>query len=279
MNTQAFLNWLKAKHPRPVLTMGILNVTTDSFSDGGLYRELHPALEHAHTMIAQGADIIDIGGESYRPGASPVSVDEELARIIPVIEGIRDNADICISVDTYKPDVMREAIKAGASWINDITALQTPGALETVAALKTPICLMHMQGKPNTMQHAPQYTNVIDEINAFFAQRIQACLDAGIAREALILDPGFGFGKAVQHNLLLTKQISRFCEYELPILLGTSRKQTIGYLLNQDTLGRLAGGLALTVYAAMHGVSIIRTHDVLETKQALTILEHIQAAE
>ncbi len=279
MNTQAFLNWLQAGHPRPVLTMGILNVTTDSFSDGGLYRSLHQALSRADIMVEQGADILDIGGESSRPGAAPVSVDEELARIIPVIEGIRAKTDICISVDTHKPAVMREAIKAGASWINDITALQTPGALEMVAVLKTPVCLMHMQGKPNNMQEAPQYTNVIDEINTFFAQRIQACLDAGIAREMIILDPGFGFGKTVQHNLSLTKKLNHFCKHKLPILLGTSRKQTIGYLLNQDTDGRLAGGLGLTTYAAIQGASIIRTHDVLETKQALTILEHIQAAE
>lgn len=271
MNGQQFSDWLNTSQ-RPSLVMGILNITPDSFSDGGQFISPALASKRAQAMIEEGVDIIDIGGESTRPGATPVSADEELERVIPVIEHIRLFSDVCISIDTHKPEVMREAIKAGASWVNDITALTTAGAMDVIAALRVPVCLMHMQKKPMTMQNSPQYQDVVREVNSFFEHRIQACLAANISRQALILDPGFGFGKSVQHNLNLMRGLRVFEQHGLPILLGASRKHTIGALLNQEVHERTSGGLAFAAYAVMQGVAIIRTHDVRETKQMLTIL-------
>jgi dihydropteroate synthase len=284
VNRSDFIDWCAADHlilsQKPgysPLIMGILNVTPDSFYDGGQYSHLDAAYDHAQAMIAAGADILDIGGESSRPGAVTVSVEEELDRVMPLVERIRAADPIALSIDTYKPQVMQAAIAAGAACINDIYALQMPGAIEAVANTDTAICLMHMQGMPQTMQDAPQYAqDVVTDIDAFFEQRISACVAAGIERSRLIIDPGFGFGKTVQHNLQMVQRIAQFQHHALPILLGVSRKSTIGKILDQPPEGRMAGGLALAIYAMLVGVSIIRTHDVLETKQSFKILQEMR---
>ncbi|WP_242602162.1 dihydropteroate synthase [Legionella nagasakiensis] len=287
MNSQQFKQWCQRMVPYPVtpdylhqpLIMAILNVTPDSFSDGGRFLDASHAFQHAMSMIAQGADVIDIGGESSRPGADPISIDEELTRVIPVIEQIRAESDVCISIDTYKAEVMQEAVNAGASLINDIMALRSINALTTAASLKVPVCLMHMQGMPKSMQNAPIYQEgIIEEINDFFQQRVEACLNAGIAREHILLDPGFGFGKSVRHNMRLVKQLTDFRKHQQPLLLGVSRKSTIGAVLNKPVAKRLTGSIAVAVFAALQGISIIRTHDVEETKQALVMLDTIQTA-
>lgn len=257
--------------------MGILNITHDSFYDGGRYRDLDQACLRVEAMIQEGVDLIDIGGESSRPEAQAISLDEELSRIIPVIERIRQFSDICISIDTCKAPVMREAVLAGATLINDINALRGQNALSTAAELNVPVCLMHMQGTPETMQIRPYYGNdVIHEISDFFHERIHACLHAGIARENLLLDPGFGFGKSVEHNLLIVKRLAEFECHQLPLLLGVSRKSTIGHILQKPVQDRLYGSLALTMLAALHGVAILRTHDIFETKQVLQMLEAVR---
>lgn len=273
MNKQQFLTWLK-NQPN-ALVMGVLNVTPDSFYDGGRYTSLNSAYQRAQTMINEGVDIIDIGGESTRPGAKSPSDNEELDRVIPIIEHIRAASDICISIDTSKPLVMQEAVKVGANLINDVRALSQDSALSIVAKLNVPLCLMHMQGSPVSMQNNPQYTDLIKEINLFFEQRILACLNAGIKREYIILDPGFGFGKSAAHNLLMIKQLNAFQQHHLPLLLGVSRKSTIGAILQQPPTKRLPGSLALAVFAVLQGVSIIRTHDVAEMRQALMMIEQI----
>ncbi len=257
--------------------MGVLNVTPDSFSDAGKFLDPKAAYHQAKTMIDQGVDIIDIGGESSRPGATAVSVDEELARVIPVIKRIRSvHQDIGISIDTCKAEIMVEAVAAGASMINDIHALRGPGALSAVASMNVSVCLMHMQGAPQTMQNNPQYSvDLVDEINQFFHQRIEACEQVGIVRERLILDPGFGFGKSVQHNLQMLKRLAEFQQHKLPVLLGVSRKSTLGVVSQKTVDNRMPGGLAIAVYAVLNGVSMIRTHDVDETKQALQMLNAI----
>lgn len=258
------------------LIMGVLNVTPDSFSDGGQFLDCNHAVAHANRLIVQGVDIIDIGGESSKPGAQCVSIDEELSRVIPVIERIRAISDICISIDTYKADVMKAAVAAGANIINDIKALTGEGALSVAAMLDVPICLMHMHGEPLFMQNKPTYIrNVVDEIDSFFHERIETCSAAGIPRHRLILDPGFGFGKTVQHNLMLVNALSMFKQHELPVMLGVSRKSTIGAITNKAIAERLSGGLALAVFAALQGVTIIRTHDVNETKQALDLIDAV----
>lgn len=259
------------------LIMGVLNITPDSFSDGGKYYQAPAALEHARQMIAAGADIIDIGGESTKPGAKPISCEEELARVIPVIEQLRAESDICISIDTIKARVMQEAVKAGASIINDITGFQDGASLAMAASLDVPLCLMHMQGDPMTMQQAPKYKlGVVEELNTFFDQQISLCVAAGVKKKNLILDPGFGFGKTVEHNMTIVNQIAKFHRHELPLMLGVSRKSTLGVLLNAPVEKRMVGGLAIAVYAALQGVSIIRTHDVEETNQALLIIQAIR---
>lgn len=284
MNREEFIHWCAADHrvlqktdAYGPLIMGILNVTPDSFYDGGHYSNPDAAYEHAQAMIAAGADILDIGGESSRPGATKISVQEELDRVLPTIERIRATHPIAISIDTCKPPVMQAAIQAGVACINDIYALQTPGALAAVAQAEIPICLMHMQGDPKTMQVNPHYSqDVIQDIDAFFEQRILACEQAGIARSRLILDPGFGFGKTVQHNLQMVQRIAQFQRHNLPLLLGVSRKSTIGTILDQPPEGRMIGGLTLAIYAVLVGVSIIRTHDVLETKQAFKMVQEMK---
>ena len=256
--------------------MGILNVTPNSFSDGGYHLDVNHAYHRAQEMIEHGADIIDIGGESSKPGAETVSHAEELARVIPVIECIRGASDICISIDTCKAEVMQAAVTAGASIINDIKALTDVASLAVASRLKVPVCLMHMQGNPQMMQENPTYSSdVIDEINLFFQQRIVACLNAGISRENLILDPGFGYGKTVHHNLCIVNRFGEFRQHHLPLLLGVSRKSTIGAVLRKAVNERLSGGIATAVFAALQGVSIIRTHDVNETNQALQMLHAI----
>ncbi|GGI84274.1 dihydropteroate synthase [Legionella impletisoli] len=254
--------------------MGIVNVTPDSFSDGGRYLKPDLAVQKARELIRQGANLIDIGGESSKPGACPISATEELDRVIPVLEQLRAETDTPISIDTYKPLVMIEAVCAGATMINDIFALRSEGALETAAKLDVPVCLMHMQGKPKTMQNHPRYDHsVIDEINYFFQERISACEQAGIQKERLILDPGFGFGKTVQHNLMLIKHFHAFRCHQLPLLLGVSRKSTLGVLLQKEVHERITGGIVMMLFAALQGMAIIRTHDVEETRQALEVMQ------
>lgn len=259
--------------------MGVINVTPDSFSQGGKAVSTKKSCDEAHQLIAQGADLIDIGGESTKPGAMQVPLDEELARVIPVIEGIRKQTDCCISIDTYKPEVMRAAVKAGANLINDIYALRKEGALATAYELSVPVCLMHMQGTPQTMQDNPHYPEgVMRDVCQFFEERIEACRMAGINTNTLLLDPGFGFGKKVSDNLTIMKQLAYFKRFKKPILLGVSRKSTIGLLLNKEVNQRLAGGITFAVYAALKGLSLIRTHDVDETNQALQLIEAISQA-
>ena len=259
------------------VVMGILNVTPDSFSDGGKFSSFELACKHADEMVAQGAKIIDIGGESTRPGAADVSVADELARVIPLVEYVAKHHDVWISVDTSKPEVMRQAVNAGAHLINDVRALMEPEALETAAQLNVPICLMHMQGEPRCMQSAPEYQDVVADVSEFLTERIQACLDAGIPREHLLIDPGFGFGKTLEHNYELLAKLETFAQFELPILIGLSRKSMIGNLLGRPTSERLAGSLAGAMIAAQKGAHIIRVHDVPETMDMLKVLQATQA--
>lgn len=259
------------------IVMGILNVTPDSFSDGGQYSSYELACQHADDMVAQGAGMIDIGGESTRPGAAEVSLADELARVIPLVKYVAAHHDVWISVDTSKPEVMRQAVAAGAHLINDVRALMEPGALQAAAELQVPICLMHMQGEPKIMQFAPTYHNVIEEVSAFLTERSEACLRAGIPRELLILDPGFGFGKSLEHNYELLAKLDSFAQFDLPILIGLSRKSMIGNLLAKPTSERLAGSLAGAMIAAQKGAHIIRVHDVTETVDMLKVLQATQA--
>lgn len=258
--------------------MGILNVTPDSFSDGGQFTAVDSAMHQVRQMIAEGAAIIDIGGESTRPGAAPVSVEQELERVIPVIEAIRKESNIPISIDTSKPEVMLEAIVAGADMVNDVYALRTEGAVEQVAELAVPVCLMHMQGEPRTMQKSPQYDDLMKDINKFLSERIAACVAAGIKREQILLDPGFGFGKTPEHNLSLIKHLGEFLTLGLPILAGVSRKSTIGYILNKEVDERLYGSIALATMAIMNGASIIRAHDVAATMDAIKMCRAVNLA-
>lgn len=260
--------------------MGILNTTPDSFSDGAqLARagagsftvDVDLALTRAESMQAEGATFVDIGGESTRPGAEPVSPDEELARVIPVVEAIRANLDICISVDTSNPLVMAEAIAAGAEMINDVRALSRDGALQAAADSNAAICLMHMQGQPQTMQKDVRYDNVVDEVKAFLAQRQQACMQAGINGTRLVLDPGFGFGKTVQHNFLLLKHLAEIGGLGLPLLVGVSRKSMIGAATGREVGDRLAGSIAAASLAMINGAHIIRSHDVAATMDAIRV--------
>lgn len=256
--------------------MGILNVTPDSFSDGGHYTHIDAALAQAHQMLADGATILDIGGESTRPGAEAVSEAVELERVIPLIQAIRKHSDCWISVDTSKAAVMTAAIAAGADLINDVCALQNQGCLEAVAASHLPVCLMHMQGSPRTMQLNPEYGDVVVDVKAFFQSRIEACISVGIERDRIILDPGFGFGKTLEQNYQMLARMTEFADLGLPILSGTSRKSMIGNLLNRNVDERLAGSLATAIIAAQNGASIIRVHDVKETVDALAVLAAAQ---
>jgi len=252
--------------------MGILNVTPDSFSDGGKFSTLDTALVQARRMVEEGASILDVGGESTRPGANPVSEQEELERVIPVIEAIGKELDVVISIDTSKAGVMREAIDAGAHLINDVGALQGEKALETAAQLQVPVCLMHMQGEPRTMQAEPFYENVVDEVLNFLCTRRDICTAAGISEDQIILDPGFGFGKKLEHNLELFRAIPEFCNTGMPILVGVSRKSMIGSILNMQVDERLHGSIALASLAVWLGAGIIRAHDVGPTVQAINTI-------
>ena len=266
---------LDLSHPH---VMGILNVTPDSFSDGGKHNDLVQALTHANEMINAGATIIDVGGESTRPGAQDVSVAEELDRVIPVVEAIAQRFEVWISVDTSKPEVIRESASAGAHIINDIRSLQEPGALEAAAATGLPVCLMHMQGEPKTMQQAPHYQNILREVDEFFVQQIARCEGAGIPKSQLLLDPGFGFGKNLSHNYQLLAHLSDYHHFGLPLLVGMSRKSMIGQLLNVGPTQRLTGSIACAVIAAMQGAHILRVHDVKETVEAMRVVEATRSA-
>ncbi|WNO62092.1 dihydropteroate synthase [Rheinheimera sp. MMS21-TC3] len=255
---------------RPVV-MGILNLTPDSFSDGGSYSNLDAALRQTEQMLTDGAGIIDIGGESTRPGAAEVAPDEELARVIPVIKAIRQRFDCVISIDTSKAIVMAEAVQAGADIINDIRALQEPGALDVAVASQVPVCLMHMQGAPRTMQQQPSYQNVVQEVKQFLQQRVKECIAAGVLPENIILDPGFGFGKSLSHNYQLLQQLTELIQLGMPVLAGMSRKSMIGQLLGVPATERLVGSVACATIAALAGAQIIRVHDVKETVQAVQI--------
>ncbi len=253
--------------------MGILNVTPDSFSDGGQFTHLGAALRQVEKLIQAGATIIDIGGESTRPGAPEVSLEEELNRVIPVVKAIRASSDVWISVDTSKAEVMRQAIEAGADLINDIRALQEPGALEIAAKAQVPICLMHMQGQPRSMQHSPNYQDVLREVGEFLRERVKVCEQAGIAKELLILDPGFGFGKTLEHNYHLLAHLESFHQFGLPLLAGMSRKSMIFKLLDKKPADCMVASVTCATIAALKGAQIIRVHDVEETVEAMKIIQ------
>ncbi|HDY7435998.1 TPA: dihydropteroate synthase [Vibrio vulnificus] len=253
--------------------MGILNVTPDSFSDGGQFNALDAALAQAERMIAAGVSIIDIGGESTRPGAPEVSLEEELKRVIPAIQAIRQKHDVWISIDTSKAEVMKQAIEAGADLINDVRALQEPGALAVAAKAQVPICLMHMQGQPRSMQHNPSYQDVLKEVGEFLEERVAACEEAGIAKELLILDPGFGFGKTIEHNYHLLAHLEEFYQLGLPILAGMSRKSMVFKLLNKKPADCMVASVTCATIAAMKGAQIIRVHDVEETVEAMRVIQ------
>lgn len=258
--------------------MGVLNLTPDSFSDGGRWTSIDAALARAREMAEQGADLIDIGGESTRPGAQPVSEQEELDRVIPVVERLHAELACPLSIDTMKPAVMRAACAAGASLINDVNALRAPGAIEAARASGAAVCLMHMQGEPRSMQTAPAYRDVVGEVAQFLQQRADACAAAGIAREAIVLDPGFGFGKAVEHNLALLAGMARLCALGYPVLVGLSRKSMFERICGAPVERRLAASLAAATAAALAGAAIVRAHDVRETRDALRVAAAILEA-
>ncbi|MDF9398432.1 dihydropteroate synthase [Vibrio sp. 1180_3] len=255
--------------------MGILNVTPDSFSDGGKFNSLELAIERAEKMIAAGVSIIDIGGESTRPGAPEVTLEDELQRVVPVIKAIRAKHNVWISIDTSKAEVMRQAVNAGADLINDVRALQEPGALEVAAKAGVPICLMHMQGQPRTMQMSPCYQDVLTDVKAFLQERVVACENVGIAREQIILDPGFGFGKTLEHNYHLLAHLEAFHQLGFPILAGMSRKSMIFKLLEKNPADCMVASVTCATVAAMKGAQIIRVHDVDETLEAMKIVQTI----
>lgn len=259
--------------------MGILNVTPDSFSDGGLYGRPDAALRHAESMLAAGASLIDVGGESTRPGAPVVSTSEELDRVAPVVEALARELDVIISVDTSTPEVMRETSRLGAGLINDVRALRRPGALEAAAASGLPVCLMHMKGEPGTMQQDPRYLDLLGEVQAFLRERLQACAEVGIGADRVILDPGFGFAKTLQHNLSLFKHMPVLLALGCPLLVGVSRKSMVGQVLQRDVGERLYGSLALAALAVAKGARILRVHDVAETADVIRMIAAVEAAE
>lgn len=260
------------------LIMGILNVTPDSFSDGGRFYTPEQAREHAQTLIAQGADILDVGGESSRPGAASVSTQEEMDRVLPIVEALAQ-ASVPVSVDTTKPEVMRAAIAAGAAIINDITSLSSPSALEVLAGSDAAVCLMHMQGAPRTMQQAPHYENVVQEVSDYLSARVLLARAAGIADERMIIDPGFGFGKLLEHNLRLLAQLDQLQKLNLPVLAGLSRKSMLGQITGRPVEDRLPASLAAALIAVAKGAKILRVHDVAATRDALAVWQAVQAEE
>ncbi len=256
--------------------MGVLNITPDSFSDGGKHINFDDAINHAKRMVKQGAAIIDVGGESTRPGAKSVSLEDELNRVIPIIQALKSEVEVRISIDTSKPEVMHRAVNAGASLVNDVNALRSDGALQAVAGLGVDVCLMHRQGNAKNMQNKPNYVDVVDDIKHFFSQRIEACIKAGISENNIILDPGFGFGKTLAHNLEILKRLDEFKSFGLLLLAGLSRKSMIGTLLDDRNVdGRLVGSVTAAIIAVQNGADIVRVHDVLATKDALTILRGV----
>jgi len=259
--------------------MGILNVTPDSFSDGGRFSRRDAALRHAEAMLLAGATLIDVGGESTRPGARDVSPTEELERVAPVVEAIAAELDVIISVDTSTPSVMRESARLGAGLINDVRSLQRDGALDAAADTGLPVCLMHMRGEPTTMQHSPVYADVLVEVRDFLAERLAACATAGIAAERVILDPGFGFAKTLEHNLSLFKRLEALHGLGRPLLVGVSRKSMIGKVLGHEVGERLYGSLALAALAVAKGAHILRVHDVAETVDVVRMIAAVEAAE
>lgn len=257
------------------LVMGVLNVTPDSFSDGGRIRSSSDALDVAGRMVREGADILDVGGESTRPGAEPVTTGQELDRVLPVIEKLCATFGVPVSIDTGKAAVMREGVAAGATMINDVRALRGDGAMQAAVDLQVPVCLMHMQGEPRTMQRAPEYDDIVDDVARFLEQRASACLEAGVEPRNIVVDPGFGFGKTLAHNLQLLRGLRRIADIGYPVLVGVSRKSMIGQILDRDVDQRLYGGLALALLARQNGTAVIRTHDVGPTVDVLNVMEAV----
>jgi dihydropteroate synthase len=253
------------------VVMGVLNVTPDSFSDGGRWFDSSLAIDHALQMVEAGAGIIDVGGESTRPGAAAVSLDEELRRVIPVVEALAPRVNVPISVDTSRAEVVLAAVGAGAAIINDVRALREPNALQVAATTSAAVCLMHMQGEPRSMQSTPQYSNVVNEVTGFLRERVSACETAGIKRDRLVLDPGIGFGKRLEHNLSLLANIPALASLGLPILIGVSRKSVVGAVTGRDVDHRQAGSIAFATAAVLSGARIIRAHDVAETLDAVRV--------
>jgi dihydropteroate synthase len=260
------------------LVMGVVNVTPDSFYDGGRHFDPSAAVAHARRLVEEGADLLDVGGESTRPGAAPVTAEEELARILPVLEGIA-GLGVPVSVDTTKPEVMRTALAHGAAMINDVTALAAPGAVELVAGSDAAVCLMHMQGSPRTMQAEPTYADVVAEVRDFLATRAAACVAGGMARSRVVVDPGFGFGKTVAHNLTLLAQLGEIAALGYPVLVGWSRKSSLGRITGRPAEERLAGSVAAALIAVQRGARIVRVHDVAATRDALAVLAAVKGAE
>ena len=258
--------------------MGVLNVTPDSFSDGGRFADVDAAVERGVAMAGEGAAIIDVGGESTRPGAADVGVQEELGRVVPVIEALVRRVRVPVSIDTSKPEVMRAALSAGASLVNDVKALRAAGALEAVAGTGAAVCLMHMQGEPRTMQAAPSYGDVVAEVRQFLADRVRACVAAGIGRDHICVDPGIGFGKRPEHNLALLAGIDRLADPDLPVLIGVSRKSLVGIITGRPPEGRLAGSVAFAALSVMGGAAIVRAHDVAETVDAVKVASALRRA-
>jgi dihydropteroate synthase len=284
MTGLALADTATAPHPlsralgaRRPLVCGILNVTPDSFSDGGRFHSLDRAVEHGRRLAAEGSDLIDIGGESTRPGSRPPTVDEELARVAPVVEALVREVGVPLSVDTSRPEVMRAAVAAGASMINDVRALRAPGAVQAAAELDVPVCLMHMQRSPATMQQDPRYSDVVAEVRGFLAERKRACLDAGIRPEHVVVDPGFGFGKTLSHNLALLAALGRLRSLGVPIMVGLSRKSMLGELTGRAVRDRLPGSLAAALVAAQRGATVLRVHDVAATRDVLAILDAVDS--
>lgn len=262
---------------RPLI-MGIVNVTPDSFSDGGQFVSTQAAIEHGLRLVQEGADLLDIGGESTRPGADPVAVEEEKHRVVPVIEALAQAGHV-VSIDTRKPEVMLAALDAGAVMVNDVMALRAPGALQTVAASQAAVCLMHMQGEPQTMQHTPIYQDVVQEVKNFLDARVTACLEAGISQARIVIDPGFGFGKTLAHNLALLKNLARLTVGEVPVMVGMSRKSMLGAISGRATGEREFAGVAAHLLAVMHGAQLLRVHDVAAMRGALSVWNAVKETE
>ena len=262
------------------VVMGILNVTPDSFSDGGEFTHVDRAVEQALLMVEQGAHIIDIGGESTRPGAEPVSIEQECDRVLPVIAALREQSDVPVSIDTSKPEVMRAAVEAGASMVNDVNALRAEAAVQTCAELQVPVCLMHMQGEPRTMQQSPHYDDVIAEVKSFLQQRAEACIAAGIRAEHIVLDPGFGFGKTLAHNLTLLTGLRELCGLQYPVLAGLSRKSMLAMIINRpgadDPKNRVSASVTAAMLAYQRGARWFRVHDVQATVDALKVVQAVE---